>query len=1111
MGFLSGLFSDKKTTKSNSTQTGEQSYGLTPEVKSYWESISPQFTQGWNPVADNQYQTAAAQAQAGYASGLNPAFGTAVGIGQTGIDPNLIAKFQSPYQKQVIDSTIGTIRDNAAMTGSQQEAAAAKAGALGGTSNFNRRQIRDDSTDKLIADTTANLNNQGFNTALGAANQSTQAQLAGLGAASGIAGQQSSINQGQFGMGTGLWGQGWQNAVMPYTIGQQGAGILSGLAGASGQSTSGTSQGTQTTTATPSPFSTIMNLAGTALSAGMFSDERVKEDIIPIGESFDGQPIYEFNYKGDPRRTIGLLAQDVEEHTPEAVGEVDGIKTVDYEQALKGAERPGRSEGGAVGAPRGESDPHAKFKSAFEAITGLISKARGGSVGAPSGLTPPGRSAGGPIGSWSTTVTPASSSSFDMKKFGQGLSKMGEQSGSGEHDTSLLHQQQQSLSSMLSGMSARRAIGGGVWDETGPEFGGSSGMTRASLGAAPDRVERRPLAPVRRTWTGEDETWRGLSSTQRAAAMGLLEADGRDPVAARNAVSAMVNRANRTGEDLGSHVSRAIYQPTIEPAQRARLASVVRSPEFKGLTQYAEDRVLNRGQDPVSGATHFLASEKTMRDLQRKDPDTYHNWGPFPNSKGVPGRNWTKYDPATGQYPNVIARDKSHAFLSPEGRFDGGDPTRDLDENPGPLPPPAPSSTMVAASEARAPVRVAESQPTSASATVATDAPKRSGWFSEGVWAGEKMTPMQRLGVGLMSVRGPMFGGPMNDMAKQLMGMEEGRLNEKRIDSQADQFAKQIAQQAAIAAGTINGQPTVEARRADATIAEADANRRIREAAVTGVYDGKPTVAGRAQESDLKTADLKRDIAEIELDAKKNPDRVYERRAAVADKYGLTGDQRTQFIFDGKIPDRSAATESTETKEITKAAVEMAQKDIQSAKGAKESIGWVDELTKIAQDPGLEGAIGPLDQYSLTQTIGSVLPFGIGGTSPDLSAKIQRIQQQLTLAGGEKMKGLGAQSDAEGARLEKAVSNLTSARNKKEFLDSLQVIESSLVNSYNRAIDAAKRYPGLSSEFAKLPKRDLQARQEARDAIAAEKEKGRDIREQVIKRLIENGIDATGI
>jgi hypothetical protein len=420
---------------------------------------------------------------------------------------------------------------------------------------------------------------------------------------------------------------------------------------------------------------------------------------------------------------------------------------------------------------------------------------------------------------------PASSSSFDMKKFGQGLSKMGEQSGGGEHDTSLLQQQQQSLSGMLSGMSApRRSRGGGVgeWGETGPRFGGSSGMAPMGLGAAPDRVERRPLAPARRTWTGEDETWRGLSSTQRAAAMGLLEADGRDPVAARNAVSAMVNRANRTGEDLGSHVSRAIYQPTIEPAQRARLGSVVRSPEFKDLTQYAEDRVLNKGPDPVEGNTHFLAHEPVMERLTAREPNKYRSW---------PG--WTGYNRGGGQYSNPdgspVTRDKSHAFLSPEGRFDGGDPTRDLDENPGPLPP-APSSTMVASGGTRAPVRVAESQPTSASATVATDAPKRGGWFSDGVWAGEKMTPMQRLGVGLMSVRGPMFGGPMNDMAKQLMGMEEGRLNEKRIDNQAQQFAEQIAQQAAIAAGVINGQPTVEARRANAAITN-DATTQARQAA----------------------------------------------------------------------------------------------------------------------------------------------------------------------------------------------------------------------------------------------------------------------------------------
>lgn len=53
--------------------------------------------------------------------------------------------------------------------------------------------------------------------------------------------------------------------------------------------------------------------------AGM-SDARVKEDIEPVGELYDGQQIYRYRYiDGDPRTHIGLLAQEVQEVEPNAV------------------------------------------------------------------------------------------------------------------------------------------------------------------------------------------------------------------------------------------------------------------------------------------------------------------------------------------------------------------------------------------------------------------------------------------------------------------------------------------------------------------------------------------------------------------------------------------------------------------------------------------------------------------------------------------------------------------------------------------------------------------------------------------------------------------------
>lgn len=94
--------------------------------------------------------------------------------------------------------------------------------------------------------------------------------------------------------------------------------------------------------------------AGGLLSA---SDERVKENIAPIGKTFDGQTMYRYNYKGDHPSDVktGLIAQEVAQRDPGAVGHVGGgVLGVDYDRATSGAARrglgarPPRAMGGGV-------------------------------------------------------------------------------------------------------------------------------------------------------------------------------------------------------------------------------------------------------------------------------------------------------------------------------------------------------------------------------------------------------------------------------------------------------------------------------------------------------------------------------------------------------------------------------------------------------------------------------------------------------------------------------------------------------------------------------------------------------------------------------------------
>jgi hypothetical protein len=110
----------------------------------------------------------------------------------------------------------------------------------------------------------------------------------------------------------------------------------------------GTSNGTSNTTNQMSgvqQFATIAGGLGSLFGGGsgggstmqnMFkfiSDRRAKEDITQVGTLFDGTPVYRYRYKGQPAFQIGLMAQEVEQYAPEAVGQIGPYKAVDYKLA----------------------------------------------------------------------------------------------------------------------------------------------------------------------------------------------------------------------------------------------------------------------------------------------------------------------------------------------------------------------------------------------------------------------------------------------------------------------------------------------------------------------------------------------------------------------------------------------------------------------------------------------------------------------------------------------------------------------------------------------------------------------------------------------------------
>ncbi len=85
-------------------------------------------------------------------------------------------------------------------------------------------------------------------------------------------------------------------------------------------------------------MSGLMNLGGQLGSAWIgASDERVKDDIEPVGELTPDIGLYEYEYAGDPEheRHVGVMAQEVEQVDPDAVlTGPDGVKRVDYARVL---------------------------------------------------------------------------------------------------------------------------------------------------------------------------------------------------------------------------------------------------------------------------------------------------------------------------------------------------------------------------------------------------------------------------------------------------------------------------------------------------------------------------------------------------------------------------------------------------------------------------------------------------------------------------------------------------------------------------------------------------------------------------------------------------------
>lgn len=284
-----------------------------------------------------------------YANAAQPAYGAAMqGTAQAfqGYNaPNYAAGVQgymNPYLQNAMGATAAQLQNINQQQQQQLLGQGISQGAFGGDRGKVAQAALMNQQNLATGNVLANMANQGYQSA--AQNYLTglgqQGSLAnqfgnlGLGAqTAGLAGAQAQIGAGTLGQQTNqaglsaLYNQFQQQQAYPFQTAQFLANIAEGTGALSGS-----------TTTTTQPMGLFGNL----------SDERAKENIEPIGKTFDGQNIYKFNYKGEPNAQVGLIAQDVEKRNPNAVHEQGGLKYVDYDKATANAAHRGHFYNGGI-------------------------------------------------------------------------------------------------------------------------------------------------------------------------------------------------------------------------------------------------------------------------------------------------------------------------------------------------------------------------------------------------------------------------------------------------------------------------------------------------------------------------------------------------------------------------------------------------------------------------------------------------------------------------------------------------------------------------------------------------------------------------------------------
>lgn len=339
----------KSKTKSSSTSTSSTNSTTTPTVAPWLASGY----QGLNDLIGKFATTDPSQYVAGANSAITGAVTNAQGLGgwkdsiQSAIeglqgmgDSTTVdrSKYENPYTKDVLDTTLADYDQQSGVTRAQQAAMAAKNRAFGGS----RYGIQEAETEGQLArgraSTSANIRDQAYKQA----SQQIQSDLdrkmqslSAIGNFGNIMGQNERADVATQ-LGAGQVQQGIDQAqaqALPDWL-QQISSLYGSIPIGSFTSVNQTGTGTGSQQGTSSTSSIgISDLAKAAQMAAAFSDERLKENIEYVMTDDKGYNWYNYNYIWEPEdtRRLGVLAQEVQELNPDAIETTsDGFLKVRY-------------------------------------------------------------------------------------------------------------------------------------------------------------------------------------------------------------------------------------------------------------------------------------------------------------------------------------------------------------------------------------------------------------------------------------------------------------------------------------------------------------------------------------------------------------------------------------------------------------------------------------------------------------------------------------------------------------------------------------------------------------------------------------------------------------